>query len=68
MKRYYQEKKRKHQSLLLAILFGLVTYFTHAFFNNFLHSEEIAVLFWPALAALAFLDSETETGAQINDP
>lgn len=65
MKRYYQEKNREHESSLLAILFGLVTYFTHAFFNNFLHSEEIAVLFWPALAALAFLDSETESGAQI---
>lgn len=67
LKRYYMEKNKEHQYLLLAILFGLVTYFTHAFFNNFLHSEEIAVLFWAALSALAFLDSNHEKSVEMID-
>lgn len=56
MKGYYQEKIKERRYLQLAILFGLFSYFTHALFNNFLHSEEMAALFWPALAALAFMD------------
>lgn len=58
LKLYHKAGKQEHKALILAILFGLTTYFTHALFNNFLHSEEISALFWAALACLALSDVE----------
>jgi len=46
----------KQKTIILAILFSLTTYFTHALFNDFLHSEEIAALFWAAMSALVVYD------------
>jgi O-antigen ligase len=38
------------------VLLGLVTYFTHALFNNFLDNDKLAFLFWSSLSILATLD------------
>jgi O-antigen ligase len=43
----YHHSKEK---ILLALLFGLTTFFIHALFNNFLHHGKVAVLVWSSLA------------------
>jgi O-antigen ligase len=40
------------QTILLALLFGLTTFFIHALFNNFLHHAKVSVLVWGSLAIL----------------
>ena len=44
------------------VLLGLVTYFTHSLFNNFLENDKLAFLFWMSLSILATLDSSSRAG------
>ncbi|MEL7222328.1 MAG: O-antigen ligase family protein [Bacteroidota bacterium] len=46
----------QQQKITLALLFGLTTFFIHAFFNNFLHHGKVAALVWSSLALLCLLD------------
>lgn len=39
-----------------ALLLGLVTFYVHGMFNSFLDQDKMAVLVFPALAALAMID------------
>ena len=57
---YFQHKKQSHRRWAMALFWALNTYYLHSFFNNFLHQEEISVLFWSMLAALAMLNTTTE--------
>ncbi len=41
----------------MTILFAILAYLVHATFNNFMHSEEVAILFWPMIAMLVILDN-----------
>ncbi|MGC9471597.1 MAG: O-antigen ligase family protein [Bacteroidales bacterium] len=43
-------------TLALSLLLGLVTYFTHGFLNNFLHTDKASALFWGFMAMLVALD------------
>ena len=61
MKIYYRDQRQSHRRLAMALLLGLTTFFIHTLFNNFLHSDKIAVLFWAMLAALALLDADLKT-------
>lgn len=46
----------RDQAMLLAILLGLVTYFTHGILNNFLDTDKASVPFWAFLAIITALD------------
>lgn len=51
----------RKDKIILALLFGLTTFFVHALFNNFLHHGKIAALVWGSLALLSLLNtSHTE--------
>lgn len=43
--------------LSLGIFLGLVTYFIHGFFNNFLDTDKLSLPFWGFIAALVSIDS-----------
>ncbi len=47
-------------ALTLAIFFALMTYFIHGFFNNFLHNEELSVLFYAVLSKVVILDQSKD--------
>jgi O-antigen ligase len=56
IKAYLSSQSKENQWIILAALFSLLTFFIHAFFNNFLHDGRIALLFWGQLAWLAGKD------------
>lgn len=61
LKLYYEKAYLNHQ-IVLAVIVSLVVFFTHALINNFLHNEEIAVLFWMALSILVIMDLDKDAG------
>lgn len=61
---YLSSQIKENQWIILAVLFSLLTFFIHAFFNNFLHDGRIALLFWGQLAWLAGKD---EMGTSLNN-
>lgn len=55
--RVYREAEEAFVKKLVLLMFlGLVTYFTHAFLNNFLDTDKAAVPFWGFVAAIVSLD------------
>ncbi|WP_367389488.1 HAD-IB family hydrolase [Lewinella sp. LCG006] len=44
-------------TLSLGICFSLLTYFIHGLFNNFLHYDKVAALFWGLLTVLTYLQT-----------
>jgi hypothetical protein len=40
----------------MSLLVGLITYLAHAFLNNFLDIDKVAVPFWGFVAALVIID------------
>ncbi len=57
---YFQHKKQSHRRWAMALFWALNTFYLHSFFNNFLHQEEVSVLFWSMLAALAMFNTATK--------
>ena len=58
LKVYFNETSTTHnKKLSMTILFAILAYLVHATFNNFMHSEEVAILFWPMIAMLVILDN-----------
>ncbi len=47
---------KQNRSMLLASILGLVTYFTHAFLNNFLDMDKASVPVWAFLSIIVALD------------
>jgi len=58
---YWRAPDPYERHLALALLFGLLTFFIHGWFNNFLHQEKIAVLVWSSIGLLGQLDREIES-------
>ncbi len=55
--RVYREAEEAFVKKLVLLMFlGLITYFTHAFLNNFLDTDKAAVPFWGFVAAIVSLD------------
>ena len=52
-------KDKKTKILIIAVICSLVSYFTHAFFNNFLDDCKVAFLFWSALCMITVADLNT---------
>ncbi|MCK9498962.1 MAG: O-antigen ligase family protein [Bacteroidales bacterium] len=53
---YKKAKSKLIKTLSLSLLIGLITYITHAFMNNFLDIDKLAVPFWGFVAALVVID------------
>jgi len=47
---------RKARWLATVVLLGLITYYVHAFLNNYLDTDKLSVPFWSFLAVLTALD------------
>jgi O-antigen ligase len=62
IKRYYRKAPKHQRHYVLSITLGLTTFFVHGLFNNFLHSDKVAVLFWVLLAALVKTQGEDQNG------
>jgi putative inorganic carbon (HCO3(-)) transporter len=56
LKVVYKAKSERVKYLGLAILLGLVTFFTHGLFNAFIDQDKMAVLVFCGIAALVALD------------
>ncbi len=53
----YSTSQNQHLKVLtLAILLGLITYFTHGVLNNFLDTDKLAVPVWSFIAIIVALD------------
>lgn len=53
---FYKTVNEKERVLIASTLLGLVTYFIHALFNNFLDMDKVSVLFWAMISILMILD------------
>jgi O-antigen ligase len=53
---YKHEKDPSIKNIIMGILVGFVTYFTHGFLNNFLDTDKASVPFWGFAAILVILD------------
>jgi O-antigen ligase len=47
---------RSDKILLLSVLLGLITYFTHGLLNNFLDTDKASALFWAYIALIVVMD------------
>jgi putative inorganic carbon (HCO3(-)) transporter len=66
IRNYYRSTDKQIRLLLLMAIGGLSTYFTHAFFNNFLDIDKLAFLFWISLSIIAGADlQERKTKAKL---
>ncbi|HPX74992.1 MAG TPA: O-antigen ligase family protein [Bacteroidales bacterium] len=61
---YKKAKSKLIKTLSMSLLIGLITYIAHAFLNNFLDTDKVAVPFWGFVAALVvielYINSEEE--------
>jgi putative inorganic carbon (HCO3(-)) transporter len=59
LKVFSKSPDKKTRVIACFVMLGLVTYFTHGLFNNFLENDKLAFLFWSSLSILATLDSSS---------
>ena len=53
---YHKLEDKQEQWMLMACILGLITYFTHAFLNNFLDMDKASVPIWAFVAIIVVLD------------
>jgi len=53
---YYSEKNSLFKTYLLGSIIGLMTYFVHGLFNNFLDMDKAAIPLWFFVAIIVFVD------------
>ena len=58
IKFYSSSIDSKRKTIVVIAMLGLVTYFTHGLFNNFLDDCKMAFLFWSSLSCIAAIDSD----------
>ena len=56
IKNYRKVEDQQIRSLGILLFLGLTTYIAHAFFNNFLDTDKMAVPFWGLVAAIVAID------------
>jgi len=56
IKLYHKLNDSQDQSLLMASILGLVTYFTHAFLNNFFDMDKASVPIWAIVTIIVVLE------------
>ena len=58
-----QQTKSSEKMQVIGVTLGLLSFIIHALVNNYLHSEELAVLFWGGLGLIASLDLQRKDEA-----
>ena len=53
---YSKSKNRELRILILSLTLGLISYYIHAFLNNFLDTDKISALFWGYTAIIVALE------------
>ncbi|MDD5569830.1 MAG: O-antigen ligase family protein [Bacteroidales bacterium] len=61
IKVYKRAIDKEVKLIVLALILGLVTYFTHGIMNNFLDTDKASVPFWAFLAIFVVLDIQQKT-------
>lgn len=61
LKTLTKSKDPKKKIYILIALIGLIAYFTHGLFNNFLDDCKVAFLFWVSIAAIVSIDTSTHS-------
>jgi O-antigen ligase len=56
IKNHYRIIDKDLKIINLALFLGLITYFAHSFFNNFLDTDKASVPFWGFIAAIVAID------------
>lgn len=56
---YYNAPEKWMRQMVLFALLGLVTYYLHAFLNNFLDTDKITSVFWASTALIVVIDIQT---------
>ena len=54
--------QQRLRNMAAIVMVGLMTYFTHSLFNNFLDNAKLAFLFWASLSWLATVDLMVKKG------
>ena len=57
---YHKLYDRQEQWMVMACILGLITYFTHAFLNNFLDMDKASVPIWAFVAIIVVLDQRQQ--------
>ncbi|MCW0483607.1 O-antigen ligase family protein [Gaoshiqia sediminis] len=69
LRAYTRTKSLEERLLLLSVILGLVTYFTHGFLNNFLDTDKAAVPVWGFMALVVMIDLRLRReGARQQEP
>ncbi len=61
----YIHSQGSEKYFVLVLILGLVTYFVHAFLNNFLDTDKASVPFWGFIAIITALDIQTHENKTI---
>ncbi len=52
IRNYYESTNIQYKLLSLAVVMGLISFLIHSFFNNFLDTDKVAILFWGSLSII----------------
>lgn len=62
LKNYYSpHTQRKHRTVILGAVGGLITFFVHSLFNSFMDYDKMAILVYGSMAVLVSLDIERKS-------
>lgn len=61
IRNYHRLPQGFSKNLNGALLVGIVSYLSHAFFNNFLDIDKAAFLFWTSVSALVAMDMKIKS-------
>lgn len=63
----YTIADKEDRILCIGIFLGIMTYFVHGFFNNFLDTDKLSLPFWAFLAALVTFDLYYVKGRNVSE-
>lgn len=58
---YHKSKNKEFRLLAMSAFLGLLSYYVHGFFNNFLDIDKVSILFWGLTALIVTLDVISNT-------
>ena len=68
LKVYKRMGVRSEKILLISVLLGLITYFTHGLLNNFLDTDKASALFWAYIALIVVMDIKNSDNKRTEQP
>jgi len=64
---YHNSNDTYTREITLFLLLGLITYYLHAFLNNFLDTDKISSLFWGFMAIIVVLDIKNKEQKELEN-